>query len=101
MKLYLIYQDMNTGYNRYKKAIVTAENKEEAIMIHPDSSWKDKSIREDDFDWWEEYLNENGEPLTGDYRHSWTHPYYVSVELIGTAKPGTKKGVILASFNAG
>ena len=44
-------------------------------------------------------MNPNGQ----EYIHSgaWTSPENVSVRLLGIASPGTKKGVICASFNAG
>lgn len=93
MKLYLICQDVNNNYDTYDSAIVAAKTEEEAKYIHPDLLYSDK--------WWEKYEDRNGKPLKGDYRRSWTHPYHVSVKLIGSAKPKTKKGVILASFNAG
>lgn len=78
MKLYLLSQIENRGYDTYDSAIVAARDDEGARKIHPDPrGWKDP---------YETWANK---------------PENVSVELIGTAKPGTKPGVILASFNAG
>ena len=35
------------------------------------------------------------------FTYGWCSPEHVKVEYIGTAKPGTKPGIIVASFNAG
>lgn len=82
MKLWLISQTENDEYDTYSDAVVAADTAEEASNIHPDGSM----------------------PLKKDY--SWnccwvSDPKKVKVELIGTAKVGTKKGVICASFHAG
>lgn len=87
MKLYLISQDFNTGYDTYDSAVVAAKTKEEAARIHPKSSsikvLNDRFLYEYDF---------------GDWAES---PSQVTVQLIGLAVKGTKAGCILASFNAG
>ena len=73
MKLFKIWQTENNGYDTYDSAVVAAESKEDAVTINPaDPSY-----------------------------YSWVSSDKVSVELLGTAKPGTKRGVICASFNAG
>ena len=82
MKLWLISQDAERGYDTYDSAVVAAETEDQARMIHPDghdeSRWEDKRF------------------LT------WAaEPFLVKVEYLGEAKPGTEKGLILASFNAG
>lgn len=74
MKLYLISQDLNNGYDTYDSAVVAARNEEEA------KNTKVGSI--------------------GDYG-AWVTPDKVQVKLIGTAIKVTKAGVVLASFNAG
>ena len=79
MNLYLISQDKNDGYDTYDSAVVVADNEEKARLTHPDSRG----------------IKGVGLWIT------WTDPKNVAVELIGTAKPGTKAGVICASFNAG
>lgn len=76
MKLWLISQAVNGGYDTYDAAVVAAETEEEARSIHPHATSWDSSV--------------------------WAHnPEDVVVDYIGTAAKGTKKGVILASFNAG
>lgn len=81
MKLFLISQSNNQNYDSYDSAVVAAESHAEAKKIHP-----------------------NGDPSywTQSYSNTWvSSPLEVSATLLGEAKPGTKAGVILASFNAG
>jgi hypothetical protein len=72
MDLWYISQHSNTNYDTYDAAIVAAETEREARETHP------------------------GGEKGG--RDTWVVPNLVSVELIGTAKPFTKPGVILASY---
>ena len=81
MNLYLISQDANQNYDTYDSAIVAARTKKEARMFHPNE--------ENDWDG------------TTEKYGSWVALADVDVELIGVAKKGTTKGVILASYNAG
>lgn len=80
MKLYLISQTQNTGYDSYDSAIVCADSEKEAQLMHPD-----------------------GEPVFEDNpRYVWCDsPLRVSVKHIGEAAEGIEKGVVLTSFNAG
>lgn len=80
MKLWLLSQDENTGYDTYDSVVVAAKSEEEARLILPS-----------EYQNWEDGCN-----------YSWVNdPKLVKVELIGTAVRGTKVGVVLASFNAG
>ena len=72
-KLYLLTQNVNSGYDTFDSCIVVAENEEEAKNIRP-SSWADSSC--------------------------WAEPKDIEAEEIGEAKEGLI-GCILASFNAG
>ena len=72
MKLWRISQDVNGEYDTYDSAVVAAESEQEAREITPSS-----------------------------YGNGWVAVEHVKAEYIGTAKRGTKAGVILASFNAG
>ena len=92
MKLWMIRQIVNTGYDTYDSAIVAADTEEEASMIHPDNNcvWHDDS--------W--YLQCRVGESKGD-GCTWCSPKQVIVSDVGVAIRGTKKGVILASFNAG
>ena len=86
MNLYRIWQTVNNEYDTYDSAIVAAESIEEARLIHPYYEYS-MSLRE-----WD-----GSEFVSG----TWCAAKDVQVELIGGATPGTKKGVVLASFNAG
>ena len=79
MKLWLISQNANLGYDTYDSAVVAAATEEEARSTHPRSnrSWGERFP-----DWCET-------------------PEQVTAVLIGDALPGTGAGVICASFNAG
>lgn len=82
MKLWLISQNQNNDYDTYSDAVVAAETAEEAAKIHPggpSGKW------------------------SGACRYgTWVDkPSEVEVLYIGDAAPGTKVGVICASFHAG
>jgi len=80
MNLYKISQEVNNGYDTYDSAIVAAEDEFDARNTHPDGNY-----------WGHDYWCEQ----------AWDDPKYVIAVQIGTALPGTSRGVILASFNAG
>jgi hypothetical protein len=78
MKLWLISQDENSGYDTYDSAIVAAETEDVARNTHPGGG-----------NWSETF-------------GSWaSKPDLVKVRLIGDAVPGIEAGVWCASFNAG
>lgn len=84
MNLYKISQTSNSNYDTYNAAIVCAETEAAARATHPSGDPEDA-------------------PATwpGNYK-CWCQTIdQVTVELIGTATPGTPKGVVLASFKAG
>lgn len=78
MKLYLLEQTENDGYDTYDSCVVAAEDEKIARSIRPDhSAWSNGMC-------------------------AWAYSQTaVSVALIGTAARGTRRGVVLASFNAG
>ena len=79
MNLYKLSQTENDDYDTYDSCIVAEVSEELAAKVHPDSrGWVKRNF-----------------PVWA------STPNGVYVELIGTASPGTKPGVILASFNAG
>lgn len=81
MKLYLLSQNQNAGHDTFDSCVVVARNATEAVKIHPEGA----------------NANRWGHPWS-----SWaSSPDQVECEEIGTAKRGTKPGVIIASFNAG
>ena len=86
MKIYLIKQSKNTGYDTYDSAIVCAEDETEAKRIIPF------------------YEENNSIHYIGDeeYSYDWvTDVNDVTCIEIGEANNNQTKGVILASFNAG
>jgi hypothetical protein len=79
MKLWLIKQDVNNGYDTYDSAVVAAPTAEAAQQIHP-SKYPD---------WGSEY-------------DCWAKsPDQVTVKYIGEAAKGIGEGVVITSFNAG
>jgi hypothetical protein len=83
MKIWLISQEVNNGWDTFDSAVVTANTKNEARYIHPckeKQNWN--GIQKSDYDGWCNALD-------------------VIVEYIGIAKEGTKKGVILSSYHSG
>ena len=83
MKIFKLSQSQNEGWDTFDSLIVVADSEEEARLIHPAEEY------EIEIDW--------GEPYS-----SWcSSPNDVKVEYLGEAKEGTKKGIILTSYNAG
>ena len=86
MKLWLISQTVNGGYDTYDSAVVAAETEDAARLTHPDGGMP--------VNW---YVDKPGE--FPDRR--WTLPRLVRVEYLGEAREGHPAGVVCASFNAG
>jgi len=80
MNLYLISRpdDGTGGYNEYEGAVVVASDVEDARSIHPGG-----------YDW------------DGRENYPWMPRDQVVVTYLGGAKKGSKRGVVLSSFNAG
>lgn len=81
LNLYFISQSERDDYDTYDSAIVAAKTPQEAKLIRPDH-----------YQW---------DNIETKYPSWATDPKNVKVKLIGIATPKTKKGVVLASFNAG
>lgn len=81
MKLYLISQNDNLGYDIYDACVVCAENEEDAKSITPDT----------------------GHAIEDNYTYtSWARSRdSVSCKELGEANENQVRGIILASFNAG
>lgn len=76
LKLWLISQEENTGWDTYDSAVVAAKTEEEARLINPDGEWKLYS--------------------------AWcSSPDKVHVEYLGIATESVEPGIVLSSFNAG
>jgi hypothetical protein len=85
LKLYLLTQNDNNGYDTYDSCIVCAKNEDEAKTISPEGGI---------------FVETTGK------RSSWHTAWAkrassITCEEIGTANENQKKGVILSSFNAG
>ncbi len=87
MNLYYISQSVRSGWDTYDSAVVAAKTAADAKTIHPANYQNDGDDK-----WWED---------KSPYGAWAPHPDNVEAELIGRAKRGTKRGVIVASFNAG
>lgn len=98
MKLWLISQSVNCGYDTYDSAVVAAETEEEARHTYPDN-WNDgtSSYKWSGSRWM--YHMADGQVL--DLRPGdWAAPSEVSVEFLADGYDGPA-GTVLASFNAG
>lgn len=84
LKIYLISQSQNRGFDTYDSAVVCAESEDQARNMNP----MDGSVMLEDQ--WKHAFS------------SWCNsPKLVSVECIGVANDNQSVGVICASFNAG
>lgn len=82
MKIYLLTQDENSGYDTYDSCVVVAESAQDAKTITPSGN----TFKE----------NTNG------YYNDWADTFDgIEVEEIGEANDRQRRGVICASFNAG
>lgn len=91
MKLWLISQTYNNGYDTYDSAVVAAETEEDARETHPSADFWDGE------NWC--YLRHNGDKVLS-YHSGWADPLHVQVEYLGETDRDLK-GAVLASFNAG
>ena len=97
MNIYKLKRTDKLSYDEYDSGIVCAESEEEAKLINisnPDYKWVDNK--------WI-YVREDGSICETD-GWSWVDAdklNVIKVTLLGIADKDIKKGVILASFNAG
>lgn len=77
MNVYLLTQKDNIGYDTFSEIVVIAENEADAKTISPNGE-----VFKPSYDW--------AESIEG-----------IKCELIGTAAPDQKRGVVLYSFHAG
>jgi hypothetical protein len=79
MKLYLLSQGYNDGYDTYDSILVCAEDEDDAKTINPD-----------------------GTPFVERKMSTWTDTIdQITCKEIGEANDKQTRGVIIASFNAG
>ena len=98
MKLWLISQSENSGYDTFDSAVVAAETEEEARHIYPSFGGWDTGPKRWNGSKWLWHL-EDGRVL--DYSSgSWTSPDHVEVQFLADGYDGPA-GTVLGSFNAG
>ena len=105
MNLYKVSQNINNGYDTYDSVVVCAESEKEARLIHPSES----VTHHKNGKWYGTYRG--GERIGEEYEFedecnygSWVSLSDIDklkVEYIGDADKKIKKGIIIASFNAG
>jgi hypothetical protein len=85
LKLYLLTQNDNNGYDTYDSCVVCAKDEKEAKTISPEGGI---------------FVETAGKKSS--WRTAWAlRASSITCEEIGTANSDQKKGVILSSFNAG
>jgi len=96
MKLWLISQSENNGWDTFDSAVVAAETEEDARHTYPDN-WGFSNKKWSGSKWLAHL--EDGRVL--DFGHScWTTPNHVSVKFLADGYQGDA-GTVCASFNAG
>lgn len=102
MNLYMIYPNKkyenDEVYDIFNSAIVAAETINDAKTIHPSGDYYyNKNVHK-----WCYYDIVGRDSFLEDDNDDWPLSIsHISATLIGKAKEGTERGVILASFNAG
>lgn len=87
MKLWLIEQDVNNGYDTYDSAVVVAADEEAARDTFPSVYTDGRTTRDID--------------AAGGRYSSWAPFDKVRATYLGEAREGAPAGVVCASFNAG
>ena len=102
MKLFLISQGENDGYDTYDSAVVCAKDEEAAKRITPSEDYYKYNEELKTFHWWCNIGTDKEQYDPDDLCGTWaTKLESVSVEYIGKAKEGSEAGIICSSFNAG
>ncbi len=93
MKIYLLTQSRNRGWDTYDSCVVVASSPDEARLMHPrgDRVWNGR-----------EWAYTDGTPSMWGSERGWAyHPDNVTVEEIGVTLADTAPRLVCASFNAG
>lgn len=102
--IFLISQNVVTGYDTYSDAVVVAESAEVARRMHPNEG-TDRAVDWlyllDETGWWYRYTWDNdGDDWYED--RSWArNPRDVTVRFLGWAKLNLEAGFVCRSFHAG
>jgi len=100
MKLYLLSQSINDGYDTFDSCVVCAEDEQEARTIHPSKY----VTHHRDGKWYGTYTQGGEYEIQNHGNLEWvSFPEINKIEVtyLGEAADGWKKGVVCASFNAG
>lgn len=95
MKLFLISQDVNDGYDVYDSAVVAAESEEAARSIHPSRFYERLG------NGWGFKYSSGEVKYEGEQTDCWCALDDVKVRCIGETETVQAGGVVCASFNAG
>ena len=99
MKLWLISQSINNGYDTYDSAVVAAETEILAKETYPAINDFTYTYHDNSWWWiWKGHISDERQENGGGWA---TNADQVDAEYIGDAVKGTEAGVICASFNAG
>jgi hypothetical protein len=111
MKLYLLSQSCNNNYDTYDSCLVCAESEADAVTIAPDGSvfnGLDWDGIDDVYDLDDIYDLEGSQDSYDAYIsdvdnfQSWARRFEsITCEEIGIANDKQKRGVVIASYNAG
>lgn len=90
MKLYLVSQNVNNGYDTYDSFVICCKSYEQALNSHP--------CDPEDVDCFAD-IDEDGKYFI---RQRWTTDLdAVDVKYLGEADPDLPAGIVCSSFNAG
>ena len=102
MKLFLLSQTENRGYDTYDSCVVCAEDEKSAKRITPSGDYYKYNEELKVFHWWCNIGTEKEQYNPEDLCKTWaTKIESISVEYLGEAKEKSKSEVICSSFNAG
>ena len=92
MNIYKLSQTTNYGYNTFESCVVIAENKKEAVKVHPNGyqNWDTRGQKSEDNCVYENFDIDD-----------WAEIQHINVELIGIADKSldTEIKVVCTSYN--
>ena len=92
MNIYKLSQTTNYGYNTFESCVVIAENKKEAVKVHPNGyqNWDTRGQKSEDNCVYENFDIDD-----------WAEIQHIKVELIGIADESldTEIKVVCTSYN--
>jgi len=111
LRLYLVStissETKYLGYDTYDSFVACCKNEDEARRMHPSLNPSTDIFDENEMCWIQEGGKRIGEDnnkksyLLGGWIYGKDINNALKIELLGTAKKGSEKSVVLASYNAG